>query len=373
MLEIKIEKSILEGAVGKVVKAVNHRAIMPVLTGIKIEAKAGVLTLVASDMDLSITSRVHEELIVSSEGAIVVPAKEFSSIVKSLPNEEISIKVQEGEKVQIKAGKSNFKLNGIEAEEFPKIKLENATDSFKIESNVLANTIKKSIFAVSKVETRPVLTGVNFQNNEGELTVVATDSHRLSKVKPNVNVNFEESFTIPAKSLKEIPSLFKLGEVTISKAKNNIVVEGDDTVVVLRTLTNNYPDTTRLIPNNDRTIVKVNRMNFINSLERAGILAKHDNKLVTFIVSDENKGIFDTIQLKQKTKEVGLSMEDIVVNDIEGEEIEISFNVTYAIDALKAIDSDEVVLSFGGAIKPFTILGTENQDTLQLILPVRTK
>src|SRR5699024_2512457 len=110
---------------------------------------------------------------------------------------------------------------------------------------------------------------------------------------------------------------------------------------------------------------------FIESLERARILAK-DDKIVTFIVSDENKGIFDTIQLKQKSTEVGVSVEDLVVNEITGEEISISFNVDYVIEALKAIDGDEVVISFGGTLKPFTILDTDTQNELQLILPVRT-
>lgn len=370
-MEIIIKKVELQKGVNKVARAVSNKAVVPVLTGIKLEAKEGKLTMIGSDSTVSIQTTVSETLSINKDGGIVLPAKEFTSIVKSLPEGDVNIEVSNNNKAEIKAGKSKFNLNGTDVGEYPLIKAEKATNLFTTEAALLVDAIRKTIFAVSKLETRPVLTGINFSNHNNVLVAVATDSHRLSKNRIDVDVDFEDDFTIPVDASKEITTLFKDEEtLSVSKTTNNLSVEGQDTIVMTRLVSGNYPDTTKLIPQGGDTVLKINRPSFIESLERAKILAKED-KTVSFEISDKNKGIFDTIKLLQQDPEVGVSEEEIVVNEVDGEELEVSFNVDYTIEALKGIDGDDVTIAFNGAMKPFTIVDDNNDNGLQLILPVR--
>src|SRR5699024_8641299 len=159
-------------------------------------------------------------------------------------------------------------------------------------------------------------TGINFSNHNNVLVAVATDAHRLSRYVIDVDVDFEQDFTIPFEASKEITTLFKDEEsLSVSTTNNVIIVEGEDTIIITRLVSGNFPDTQRLIPNGGETILKINRPSFIESLERAKILGKED-KVVSFEISDKNKdkGIFNTIKLVQEEPEIGVSEEEIIVN-----------------------------------------------------------
>jgi len=371
MMNIKVEKKELEIGVNKVARAIDQRTVVPILTGIKLEATDEKLELIGSDSTISIQTSVIEGLKVIEEGGIVLPAKEFQQIVKALPNDEVNIKVDENFKAIITVGKSKFNLNGTDANQYPKIKNKKAETIFVSEANQIANAIDKTVFAVSKMESRPILTGVNFHDKNGSLVMVATDSHRLSRVETEIETLFEGEFTLPSKALKELSSLLRGdGEIKVLKSENNVLFEDETTTIVTRLMSGNFPETDRLIPNEGTTTMKVNRRAFLESLERSRILAK-DDKTVIFEISDENSGIFDTVKLQQQSQELGVSEEDIVVNEIEGEELSIGFNADYVIESLKALDDDEVVFSFTGAMRPFTIVDSNDSGTLQLVLPVR--
>lgn len=378
-MEFNINKGLFTDAIRKVNKAISNRAVIPVLSGIYIIANDEGLMITGSDSNLSIRTFIgndnNDGAEILAEGSIVLPAKELMSIARSMPEKNINIKVEDNLKSVISSGKSKFTLNGVNGDQYPKLP-SGEGDGFTVDGDALSDFIQKTSYAVSNMETRPVLTGVNLFFEGDEIGMVATDSHRLSKF---VGMKYEgtplsKSVTIPERALKELPALLKdAKKVTIKKHNNLFFIHTDKVIFFSRLLEDNYPETNRLIPSDNTTSLTVNRLDFLSAMERAAILTEGNSGTVTFKISGESKGIFDTIELSHQNNEVGQSKEDIIVNKIEGEEITLSFNPVFMIDALKRVDDNEVVIEFNGAMRPFLIKPMDRSvDFTQLILPVRT-
>lgn len=369
-MKFKIEKGLLNNALTKVSKAINARSVIPVLSGVLIEVNESGLSLTGSDSNISIKSTVpvnsDNELEVELEGEVILPAKELTAIVKSMPT-HIEME-QKGSQIIVSSGKSKFTLNSTEANEYPKVKDKNEK-IFDVNAEELSSLIRKTAFATSKMETRPILMGVHFSTVNGRIGAVATDSHRLSRVFGK-DADFEGDFVIPATSIKEIPTLFKDGDITVSKSENNVSFRDEETFVLVRLLTGSYPEIERLIPTDYSTSLTIDRTSFLGSLERSKILSA--DQVATFELSDKKGGIFQSIILSTNNNEVGKSQEEIIVDSVDGDELTISFNAAYVIEALKSIDSETVVFEFSGDMKPFVIKPISNtEDALQLVLPIR--
>lgn len=228
-MEFKIDKSALNDGIRKVSRAISARTIMPILSGILVSVTKDTLILTGSSSDLTIRVTIPSDnqtgLSIIQIGSIVLPAKELANIVRSLPNDSISFKDNAGV-VTITGGKSNFKLKGQSSNEFPAVApIQN--ESIKVMADVLGDMIQKTIFCVSKLESRPVLTGVNLSFDNNKLGMVSTDSHRLAR---SIEADFEgegpeDSVTVPATSLKEVPALMGK-EVTISTNQKQIFLKG---------------------------------------------------------------------------------------------------------------------------------------------------
>lgn len=374
-MEFNIRKDILTEALKKVMGAISNKPVIPILSGVQVVANSDGLTLTGSDSNLSIKAFVSakelDDIEVIEEGTIVLPAKQLSNIAKAMPKHKIKIK-KDNLKVIISSGKSNFSLNGTDGQEYPRLP-EIDGMSFTIKGEDLITLINKTLYAVAKTETRPVLTGVNLFFDNNKLGVVATDSHRLSRLvgKEIEGNQLSESVTLPAKTLKELPSIIGESENVAVQLKNSqILFKTDDVFVLSRLIEGTYPQTDRLIPTEYKTTLKVNRMSFISSIERSSILA--ENSVVTLKIDGKSSGIFQTIELSHNHSEIGQSKEDIIVDSIEGDEITLSFNSKYMMEALKRIDEETVFIGFNGSMRPILIKGENNIDHVQIVLPVRT-
>jgi len=368
-MNITISKKLLVDGLNKVRKAISSRVAIPALSGVLIEAKNDHLILTGSDSNILIRETIEDEdLDIIQEGRLLLPAREFSSIVKSLPEEEVKISVEDNATI-IKSGKAKFTLNNMNAGEYPRVQLNNE-ETFSIEKDLLAKLFDKTTFATSEMETRPILSGVNLTVQDGSLKVVATDSHRLSRIVTATEINEEIEVTIPKEGARVISSLFDEGELSIS-IRDNIVIQDDKTYLMIRLLEGQFPETDRLIPTDFTTELVLNKASFLESLERATILS--EDQVVKLDISDENRGIFDNIILEQRASEVGGSKENIIVDEVEGDDLTVSFNARYVIEALRAINEETVKLSFSGQLRPFTLTGVDAElYNVQLILPVRT-
>ena len=379
-MKVKIEKSELLGALRKATKPVSNKAVVPVLTGILVVSDEKGLTLTGSDSDLTVITNIpldeESSLEVVKEGAIVLPAKEFLNIIRSLDNGEVEITVDDL-RANIIGGKANFVINGVSASEYPRINTD-LSGGFTVETGVFNSLLNKTGYCTSTMETRPILTGVNLFSNSGNLGAIATDAHRLSRiygveVEGEITIP-EEGITIPAGTVKELPALIGDSEtVSVAHNKNQIVIKGDETIVVSRLLEGTYPDTDRLFPTDFQIEFVVNNDVLRSAFERAIILAD-ENAVVRFNYEKEEGAMFETFYLSLKNGELGASSEQVIADEVTGlDEFKLSFSAKYLIDALKVMDSEKVRIKFSGEMKPFIVEPEEEEEleVKKLILPVR--
>ncbi|EAG7299170.1 TPA: DNA polymerase III subunit beta, partial [Listeria monocytogenes] len=214
-MKFVIERDRLVQAVNEVTRAISARTTIPILTGIKIVVNDEGVTLTGSDSDISIEAFIplieNDEVIVEVEsfGGIVLQSKYFGDIVRRLPEENVEIEVTSNYQTNISSGQASFTLNGLDPMEYPKLPEVTDGKTIKIPINVLKNIVRQTVFAVSAIEVRPVLTGVNWIIKENKLSAVATDSHRLAlrEIPLETDIDEEYNIVIPGKSLSELNKL----------------------------------------------------------------------------------------------------------------------------------------------------------------------
>jgi DNA polymerase III subunit beta len=361
-----------------VMKAVSSKTTIPILTGIKIDVTNEGISLTGSDADITIQTFIPveengEQLInITQTGSIVLQARMFNEIVRKLPTNDVEIEVTNGFATNIRSGKSEFHLIGADATEYPQLPEIAADRQFAIPADLLKSIIRETVFAVATSESRPVLTGVNWKVEGNELICVATDSHRLARRKVNLE-NLPTDITsvvIPGKSLNELNKILEdtNNPVQIVLTNQQVLFKTDDVLFFSRLLEGNYPDTSRLIPDDYKTTVTINGKALLQAIDRASLLAREDRNNVVRFETLEN----DTIEISSNSPEIGKVEEQIQVETLEGETLKISFSAKYMMEALKAIDGQDVIVEFTGAMRPFILRSVADDAILQLILPVRT-
>lgn len=369
--------SLLEG-LSDVIKAVSSKTTIPILTGLKLEITNKGLYITGSDSDITIQTFIPVEkngeqvISITEPGSIVLQARVFNEIVRKLPTNNVEIEVTNQFQTHIRSGKSEFNLIGLDASEYPMLPEIEEERQFFIPSDLLKSIIKETVFAVSTSESRPVLTGVNWQVKDGELHCIATDSHRLAKRKTAIKDLPEEEYSIviPGKSLNELNKILEetSSEVAIVMTQQQVLFKTGNVLFYSRLLEGNYPDTSRLIPSESKTTILVNSKSLLQAIDRASLLAREErNNVVRF--STLGNGF---IEVSSNSPEIGNVEEQIQAEEIDGEELKISFSAKYMMDALKAIDGQDVKILFTGAMRPFILKSVHDDSILQLILPVRT-
>ncbi|MFC7395125.1 DNA polymerase III subunit beta [Scopulibacillus cellulosilyticus] len=378
-MKFSITKDKLVENVNHIMKAVSSKTTIPILTGIKITASHDGITLTGSNSDISIKSFIpleendKEYATIEKNGSIVLQARVFSDIVKKLPSEFVNIEVDSRLMTRITSGSSEFNLNGLDAEEYPRLPLIEEGNVLHVRTDLLKHVIRQTGFAVSTSETRPVLTGVNWNIQNGNLSCVATDSHRLASrtISIDADENAEyKNIVIPGKSLNELSKILddSSGEwVEIVITESQILFKAKHLQFYSRLLDGNYPDTDRLIPAESKTDIVLSTKALLQAIDRASLLAKEErNNVVKF------RTLSNEVEISSQSAELGRVFENVDIQSLEGEELKISFSAKYMIDALSRIDSQDIRISFTGAMRPFLIRPVEDEGILMLILPVRT-
>jgi len=378
-MQVSVQREKLSSAVSHVSKAVSSRTTIPILTGIKIKADEEGLTLTASDSDVSIEVLIPLEeaeewgVTVHQPGSVVLTARIFSEIVRKLPGNEIHMQVDDRLVTHIRSGQAEFTINGMNADEFPQLPQLEEEKVFSVQSDLLKAMIRQTGFAVSTSEMRPILTGIMWTLEKGELKFVATDSHRLASRTAMVECMEELSFNnvvVPGKSCNELVKILDDGQalVDIVVAANQILVKSNHILFYSRLLEGTYPDTTRIIPQSNKTEIVVNTKDFLQSIERASLLSREGKTNVVRLATlpDGN------VEITSNAPEIGRVTETVKPSSMVGEDLKISFNAKYMMDALRSIDSAEIRTSFSGPMSPFVMRPTDHDWMLHLILPVRT-
>lgn len=377
-MKFEIVREELLNGLNDVMKAISSKVAIPILTGIKIEVDEKGMTMTGSNSDITICTftpieRDGEQLInVEEKGEIILQARVFNEIIRKLPTNEVKIKVTDGFQTLIQSGKSDFKLIGLNPDDYPILPEVKDEHRLQLPADLLKSIIRETVFAVSQQETRPILTGVHWEIKDGTVSCVATDSHRLARrlTSPEEMPTATFNFVVPGKSLQELNKILhdSAEKIDIIISNQQVLFKLDNVLFYSRLLEGNYPDTSRLIPTEYKTTVKVNGNSLLRAIDRASLLAKEERNNIVRFSTDKDK----LIEISSNSPEIGNVEEVVEAIDVTGEDLKISFSAKYMMDALRAIDGQDIEIQFTGAMRPFILKSVDDDSILQLILPVRT-
>ena len=372
-MKIICEKDKLLKAINAVVRGVPTRTTMPILEGIYIQTNNNELKLTTYDLELGIEYIIEAEI--EEEGNTVVNATMFSEIIRRLPDADIKIKINENNLLVIECEGSLYKLSTMDPEEFPelpKIEIENSLETDQIS---LRNMIKKTIFAVSNEENRPIFTGCLFETNKNKLNIVAVDGFRMGWVSKNLEKETEQfKAVIPGKTLNEVNKILtdSFDNIRIGISKNQGIFEMENCKIVTRLLDGEFFKYESAIPGTWETRIKVNKNILQSCLERVSLISsssiEKEKKYPVKITIDVGKITLSC------TNQTGDAKEELYL-ETEGKKLEIGVNPKYFLDALKVIEDEEVYIEFGSDISPYIIKPIEKLENeyVYMILPIRLK
>lgn len=374
-MKFTIKKDLLLDALNKVSKAISTKNLIPVLAGIKFELKKKKLILTASDNDITIQTSIEsineDDFIVENEGSIIIQGKYILDIVRKLPDKYINIEVIDDLKILIYTENSEFNLNGISESEYPNIGLEESKKKVNIKASVFKNIITQTAFAASNEESKPVLTGINFNIVGDVLECNSTDSYRLARKVVKLDKESEENYNIvvPSHNIVEFSRI--LGDddslVEIHIFNNKILFKTGNLKFESRLINGTYPNTSNLLPDDSFLVVSTKLIDFYDVIDRVSILTSDKEKNIVTLET-----IDDTLVLRSSSVEIGRVEEKMKISKNNNENIKISFSAKYMMEALKSFSTETVDIHFVGEIKPILIKSVEDETLTQLVLPIRT-
>lgn len=375
-MKLKIKKDLLLENLNKVSKAISTKNLIPILAGIKFDLTKKGLTLTASNNDITIQKFIpidKENMSVDKEGVVILQGKDIVDIVRVIPEDEINIEVFDEAKVLIYTDDESIKydLNVINKNDYPNVNLEKSENYVTIKTSDFQDIVKETAFAVSNDESRPVLTGISFKVNGDLLECIATDSYRLAKKNLRLDKPVEESYNIiiPGRNIIEFSRIIdnNVENVKLHIFNNKILFELDDLLFQSSLISGNYPPTNKSIPEEFSLTITGSLKQFYNVIEQASILTTDKEKN---IVSLSTKG--DLLTIKSVSNEKGKAEMKMNIKKDNKEDITISFSAKYMMEALNALNTDEIEMSFVGEVKPIIIKNTNDDGLLQLVVPIRT-
>ena len=370
-MKVICEKEKILKGISSVINGVATKTTMPILEGILIQTNDNELKLTSYDLEIGIEYILEAQI--EEQGATVVNATMFSEIIKRLPSSEIKLFLNEKNLLEIECEGSLYKLATMNPDEFPELPKINVDNSIEIEQTVLKNMIRKTIFAVSTEENRPIFTGCLFEVTDKKLNVVAVDGYRLAIKSTELNeVANTFSSVIPGKTLNEVNKIISdsFDTIKIGISRNQALFEMENCKIVTRLLDGEFLKYSNAIPQNWETRINVNKNNIQNCFERILLISsstiEREKKYPVKINIEVGKVVISC------ANQTGDAKEEIIV-ETEGQELEIGFNPRFFLDALKAIDDEEVYIEFGTNRSPCIIKPLEDGDYLYMILPIKMK
>jgi len=365
-MNIRCDRDQLLKATSSVIRAVSPKSPLPALEGILFTAKDETLSMATYDMEIGMNTSIPAQ--VREPGEIILNARLFSDIVRRLPEEQVTITVDEKLMTLIKSGESEYSLIGIHAAEFPEIPKITDTTSLQLDGGVLKSMVEQTVYAVAASDARPVFTGILTEINKDQIRMIAVDGYRLAIRTEPVQFDSDMNFIVPGKTMAEIARLIEENEsdVQMEVAKRHIILKTGSYQIISRLIEGEFLDYRTSIPTTAATTVRVDTKQFIDAIERIALLISERLKTPLRCVFADHE-----VKLSCVTT-IGKGNDKISAHT-EGDRVEIGFNFKYLLDALKASDSAEVLLEMNGPLSPLKIRPVEGDSFLFLVLPMRLK
>jgi DNA polymerase-3 subunit beta len=364
-MKFSVARSELSDALSVASRGLSARSTLPILSGILVTCSQGRVKLQTTDLEVSV--RTHVAGLVEEEGQAVLPGRLFSDIVRSMPEAAISVSVDK-EVALVSSSNASFTLKTLPADDFPKFPEVTVDKKVSLPSEVVSSMVRQVSRAVSRDETRAILTGVLLSIEGHTIRMVATDSYRLAVREVLLDEAVVEAVevVVPGKALEEVTKLLGGHDLLqLGVSENQIVCEFGDTTFVTRRIEGTFPNYKQLIPKETQTTVRVPSEEIAAAVKRVSLMAQHNTPLRLSVNSEDQ-----TLSLSATTQDVGDASEDLM-SRVDGPDVEIAFNHTFLMDGLASVATEETRLEIVSPLKPGIIKPGEGEDYLYLLMPVR--
>ncbi len=367
-MEVKAKRGDLLATLYWAQSIVERRNTMPILANALIDAQKSKIQLTATDLEVGVRGEVEGEIV--KPGTLTVNAKKLYEIVREIPTDEVQLKRLDNDWVEIKSGKSKFKIVGMDAKEFPQFPKFEAKGRASIAASLVRGMIERTIFAVSTDETRYSLNGVFIIESEnGKVRMVSTDGHRLAFEEQAVGaLGLEKGVILPRKGLGELRKLLESGDdemISIAFRENMALVSKDKVDLFMRLIDGDFPDYTKVIPQGNPNLARIDHGELLQALRRVSILSSERYKGVKLEFSDNN------VSISTSNPDLGEAVEELEA-EYNGTPISIGFNARYIIDVLSVLGGNgEVDIELKDELSPSIIRKSANPGYLYVLMPMR--
>ena len=367
-MEIKAKRGDLLATLYWTQSIVERRNTMPILANVLIESQKNEIRITATDLEVGVRGHVDGEVV--KEGTMTVNAKKLYEIIREVPNEQVQLKRLENEWVEIRSGKSVFKIVGMEAREFPQFPKFDNSGLSTIPASSIHQMIERTIFSVSTDETRYSLNGVFIEESEkGKVRMVATDGHRLAFDERNLSsFGLSKGVILPRKGLAELKKLLESGEdgvVSMGFRENMGLAIKDRVELFMRLIEGDFPDYTKVIPKGNPNIAKIEHNEFLQAIRRVSILSSERYKGIKLEFKE------DRVLISANNPDLGEAVEEIEA-EYKGKAVAIGFNARYLIDVLGVLEGDgDIEIELKDELSPSIIRKGGDEGYIYVLMPMR--
>lgn len=352
-------------------KAVDPKSALPHLTNVKMSLNNKGLELTGINSHLTIRTTIPymigDDVIISNYkyGDTLANCRLFVEVIRHMEGTNVNIELIDGSILKIEDEKSNFKLNAISAKEFPEINLSLNGEQLELPTQDLVDLVEQTAFAAAAKHA--ILTAINLDCHDGILTATATDTARLARKKVQVDSSVRFVANIQAKNLLEIVRSFEGANTVTVVVMDKRVLFAFDNTIISTTLTNgDYPNTKNIFPRVFNHTLEVNSKELLATMERVSLLSAERDGVVKLVMTE------DEVELFSRNSTVGSANEKIQTFQYTGERLEISFRASFVTDAIRAVRSEDVTISFVGEMKPFVVKSCSDDTVDMLVTPLRS-
>jgi DNA polymerase-3 subunit beta len=369
-MEIRISREQFLQGLQRIQSVVERKTTTPILANFLLEARGNQLTYVATDLELTCKGMMTADAV--SEGVITLPARQTFDIVRELPGGTmIELHVGEQNWVELTAGRSFFRIPGLPGEDFPPFPPFEGAEHLSLPASTLREMIVKTAFCTSQDETRFALRGALFVLKEGQVSMVATDGHRLASIQRECKDagSIAKQVIVPRKALEEMRKSLEDNdgeddEVTVSLLDQHLLIRRGDLWLSTRLIDGQFPAYERVIPRGHPKHITLRRDAFLGSLRRVSLFAPEKSRAVRLRLAS------GTLTVLSESPELGEARDEIEA-EYQDESVTVGFNARYLMDVLNVVDDDQVILEVKDAVSSSLMRPVADPDSLYVIMPLR--
>jgi len=366
-MEFSVAKQSIIGALTSVSSVVERRQTLPILSNLLLETVGESLRLTGSDQEIEISAVVSEGLTIASAGSCTAPARKLLDIVKSLPGKaEISITLQDNQ-LELRSGEFISHLAVLPVADFPKIQIADPLVSFSLPAEQLSESLKATSFAMASQDVRYFFNGMLLQISQDKINFVASNGQRLALASiKGLELPTSTDVIVPRKGIAEMQLLLQQhdDDVMVALTPNHIRLNVGSSEMIGKLIDGTYPDYEQAIPKDQSSRVIAQKEILADALGRTAILSNEMYRSIRLSLM--------TGQLKLQTSNP--LQEDAVETvkvEYSGEDLEVGFNVTYLLEALSSLSSEQVELDLKDSNTAVVIRGSDADDRLMVISPMK--